>query len=64
MKDYVVRMVEEEAQLNERITKLRRFMSTEEFKKLPLRQRSLLNQQCILMQQYDYILKKRICLEV
>ena len=61
MEDYVKRMVDELAELEERKTKLERFINEDErFKALPLPEQNLMRLQLNGMAVYRYALGKRL----
>lgn len=60
MSDFKQRLVEEKAQLNERIEKLEAFQSSEKFNEIDPVQMTLLNCQVHAMRTYSQILLERI----
>ena len=60
MQEYQQRVVEEKAQLDERLQKLRAFFRTDTAKKLPKQEKELLAQQNLLMTFYSQVLGIRI----
>lgn len=60
MSDFKSRLIEEKAQLDERLEKLEAFVSTEAFQKIPAVQQSLLNIQSFAMTTYSQVLVERI----
>jgi hypothetical protein len=57
---YVQRVVEEHAQLVERISKLDSFMGMLDFERVSIRQQFLMQKQIAAMQEYAWILNERI----
>lgn len=60
MEDYIVRMIEERDQLNERLRKLFIFRTSEKFYTLTRKQKFLLNEQFDAMRRYEDVLTRRI----
>ena len=60
MEDYIVRMIEERDQLNERLRKLFIFRTSEKFYALTRKQKFLLNEQFDAMRRYEDVLTRRI----
>lgn len=60
MSDFKTRLVEEKQQLDEKISKLEPFISSENFPKIDQRQQELLKKQLPVMQQYSGILEERL----
>lgn len=60
MEDYIVRMIEERDQLNERMRKLFTFRTSEKFYTLTRRQKNLINNQLDVMRSYETVLTERI----
>ena len=64
MNDYLNRMIKENDQLLEKISKLQAFIETNNtFKTLSVRKQDLLRQQYYAMQNYCFILMERIDIE-
>lgn len=62
MKDYVLRMIEERKQLEERIEKLRRFLDEKDTEITKCEENLMLAQRRV-MEAYDLILAERIAIE-
>lgn len=60
MQEYQQRVIEEKAQLDERLQKLRAFFKSDTAKQLPKREKELLAQQNLLMTFYSQVLGIRI----
>lgn len=60
MKDHEIRVVNEKNELDDKISKLSSFTSTEFFSSLPEKSRLQLNLQLNAMQLYSFILGERI----
>ena len=60
MQEYQQRAIEEKAQLDERLQKLRAFFKSDTAKQLPKREKELLAQQNLLMTFYSQVLGIRI----
>lgn len=58
--DYVSRVIQEKEELDERISKLRLFISTTTFAALPAEDQRLLGQQAMLMCDLSHILSERV----
>lgn len=62
MDNFKTRLIDEKAQLDEKIKKLNDFFDSETFKTLPAEQQRLLNIQYMVMGTYSHILFERITL--
>lgn len=60
MNEFYKRLLVEEEQLKEKIVKLRSFLNSERIQNIPIIQRSLMEKQCIAMEQYYGFLVARI----
>lgn len=60
MSDYIERMICEQKELQERLSKLCAFMGTEKFLSLSPANRIMLEKQCAVMKEYRDILDVRI----
>lgn len=60
MSTFKERLLEEKAQLNEKIEKLETFVASENFQKIEAVQMSLLNAQLFAMKTYSQILVERL----
>ena len=58
--EHEIRVMEEKAQLGEKLIKLRMFLDGETYKKLPSEDRILLSRQCEAMEEYYEVLTERI----
>lgn len=57
---YVQRVINEHAELVDRISKLDVFLTSDAFHAISLRQQFLLNKQIVAMQEYAWLLNERI----
>lgn len=62
MSDFKSRLIDEKQQLDEKITKLSNFQSSESFQTIPVQQQTLLNIQVLAMATYSQVLTERIAL--
>ena len=60
MQDWQQRVIDEKSALDERLTKLERFMEGEEFEQLSTKDRTLLDHQSYWMAGYSQVLGQRI----
>jgi len=60
MSNFKTRLLEEKAQLDERLAKLQTFQISDEFKKIPIVQQSLLSVQSQAMATYSQVLAERL----
>ena len=63
MEDFKKRLVEEDAELNEKMTKLKNFIGSDEFSKIDDKQKPLLKLQLAVMNAYKRCLEQRISIK-
>lgn len=60
MQPYQQRVIDEKNELDEKLTKLRKFLATDQFRILPEDERRRLVRQCEIMGEYSLVLRQRI----
>ena len=60
MKAWLIRLKSELQELQERIEKLQKFLSSDNIQEISKQQLSLMSQQLVIMREYEYILISRI----
>ena len=60
MQDFQQRVIDEHAELNDRLNKLINFFGTETFAGLPVAEKRRLDQQVMAMEMYERVLSSRI----